>query len=72
VGLRFDVDQGFVRLLLCFIFYLFHQFLYWVMDRAMLGHNLPFEPQKTLVLALLNAVVGVSLFHFLDRLRDTS
>jgi rod shape-determining protein MreD len=72
VGLRFDVDQGFVRLLLGFFFYIFHQFLYWVMDRAMLGHNLPFEPQKTLVLAVLNAVVGVSLFHFLDRLKETS
>ena len=69
VGLRFDVDHGLVRLLLCFFFYVFHQFLYWVVDRAMLGHNLPFEPQKTLVLAALNAVVGVSLFHFLDRLK---
>jgi rod shape-determining protein MreD len=72
VGMRFDVDRGFVRLLLGFFFYIFHQFLYWVMDRAMLGHNLPFEPQKTLVLAVLNAVVGVSLFHFLDRLKETS
>ena len=70
VGLRFDVEHGFVRLLLCFLFYLFHQFLFWVMDRAMLGHNLQFEVQKTLVLALLNAVVGVSLFHLLDRLKE--
>ena len=71
VGLRFDVDHGFVRLLLCFFFYVFHQFLYWVVDRAMLGHNLPFEPQKTVVLAVLNAVVGVSLFRFLDRLKES-
>jgi rod shape-determining protein MreD len=72
VGLRFDVEHGFVRLLLCFFFYIFHQFLYWVMDRAMLGHDVPFEPQKTLVLAVLNAVVGVSLFHFLDRLKESA
>lgn len=71
VGMRFDVEHPFVRLLLCFFFYTFHQLLYWVVDRAMLGHNLAFEPQKTLVLALLNAVVGVSLFHFLDRLRES-
>jgi hypothetical protein len=28
------------------------------------------EPQLTALLALLNAVVGVALFHFLDKLRD--
>jgi rod shape-determining protein MreD len=69
VGLRFDVDHGMVRVLLCFLFYLFHQFMYWVVDRAMLGHNLSFDPQRTLVLAALNALVGVSLFHFLDKLK---
>ncbi len=72
VGLRFDVEHGFVRLLLGFLFYIFHHFLFWVMDRAMLGHNLPFEPQKTMVLAVLNAFVGVSLFHFLDRLKENA
>jgi rod shape-determining protein MreD len=69
VGLRFDVDHGMVRVLLCFMFYIFHQFMYWVVDRAMLGHNMPFDPQRTVVLGALNAVVGVSLFHFLDKLK---
>jgi hypothetical protein len=31
-----------------------------------------FEFQRTLVLGLLNAVVGVSLFHFLDKLRKAA
>jgi rod shape-determining protein MreD len=70
VGVRFDVDQGFIRLLLAFFFYVFHQFFYWVLARALLGQQMSFEPQRTLVLALLNAVVGVSLFHLLDRLRE--
>lgn len=70
VGLRLDIENGFVRLLLCFFFYLFHQVIYWVIERAMLNHTLAFEPQKTLVLGALNAVVGVSVFHFLDRLRE--
>lgn len=70
VGLRIDVEHGFIRLLLVFFFFIFHQFFYWVMVRALLGQPLPFEWQRTLVLALLNAVVGVSLFHFLDKLRE--
>jgi rod shape-determining protein MreD len=72
VGLRLDVEHVFIRLLLAFFFFVFHQFFYWVMVRALLGQPLPFEVQRTLVLGLLNAVVGVSLFHFLDKLRETA
>ena len=70
VGMRLDVDHPVIRLLLCFFFYIVHQFFYWVILRAMFGKPLPFDVQNTLVLALLNAVVGVSLFHFLDKLRE--
>jgi rod shape-determining protein MreD len=72
VGMRIDVDQGVIRLLLSFFFYLFHQLMYWVLVRALLGQQQAFEIQKTLLLALLNAVVGVSVFHFLDKLRETA
>jgi rod shape-determining protein MreD len=73
VGMRLDVDHGLLRLVLCFFFYLFHQFFYWVMARALLGQQqLVFEWPETLALGLLNAVVGVALFHFLDRLRETA
>ena len=72
VGVRLDVDHFFLRLILTFFFYVFHQSFYWVMQRALLGQQPAFELQKWLVLALLNAVVGVSLFHFLDKLRTTA
>jgi rod shape-determining protein MreD len=73
VGVRLDVDHGLLRLVLCFFFHLFHQFFYWVMARALLGQQqLVFEWPETLALGLLNAVVGVALFHFLDRLRETA
>jgi len=73
VGLRLDVDHGLLRLVLCFFFYLFHRFFYWVMARALLGQQqLVFAWPETLALGLLNAVVGVALFHFLDRLRETA
>jgi len=70
VGVRLDVEHGFIRLLLGFFFYLFHQFLYWVMSRALLGHQLTFDLAGTAVVGLLNAVVGVALFHLLDKLKE--
>jgi rod shape-determining protein MreD len=72
VSLRFDVDNGFVRILLAFFFFVFHQFFYWVMARALLGRQDLFDLRQTLIIGLLNAVVGVTLFHFLDKLRQTA
>jgi rod shape-determining protein MreD len=70
VGVRLDVEHLFLRLLLTFFFYVFHQSFYWVMQRALLAQQPPFEFQRWLVLGLLNAVVGASVFHFLDKLRE--
>jgi len=72
IGMRIDVDHGFIRLLISFVFYLLHHFLYWVLARALLAQQIAFEVKSTLVLALLNAVVGVALYVFLDKLRETS
>jgi rod shape-determining protein MreD len=70
VGMRFDVDHVVIRYLLGFLFYCFHQFLYWVMARALLGQMVPFDVQQMFFLGLLNAAVGISLFHFLDKLKE--
>jgi rod shape-determining protein MreD len=72
VGLRIDVDHTFIRLLLTFFFYVFHEIFYWVLARALLGQQMSLELQRILVLGLLNAVIGISLYHFLDRLRETT
>ena len=69
VGLRFDVDHTFVRFALCFFFFLFHQFFYWVLARALLGQELALEVSRMMLTGALNAAVGVSLFYFLDKLR---
>ena len=71
MGDRFDVDNTVIRFLLAFFFFVFHQFFYWVMARALLGQQLMFELQRTAIIGLLNAVVGISLFHFLDKLRES-
>ncbi len=70
VGLRLDVDHPFIRLILGFFFFVFHQFIFWVLSRGLLAQQVPFETQRTLVLGLLNAIVAVSLFHFLDKLKE--
>jgi rod shape-determining protein MreD len=70
VGLRLDVDHPMIRLILGLFFFVFHQFIFWVLSRVLLGQQMNFETQRTLVLGLLNAIVAVSLFHFLDKLKQ--
>jgi rod shape-determining protein MreD len=70
IGVRLDVDNTALRLVLTFFFYCFHQFFYWVLARALLAQQLAFEPRKTVLVGLLNALVGVSLYYFLDKLRE--
>jgi rod shape-determining protein MreD len=70
VGMWIDVEHPLIRLMLTFFFYFFHQFMYWVLARTLLSKQVVFDPQRTLILGLLNAVVGLTLFHFLDKLRE--
>ncbi|HVP48940.1 MAG TPA: rod shape-determining protein MreD [Bryobacteraceae bacterium] len=70
VGLRLDVDHPLIRLILGFFFFVFHHFIFWALSRGLLGQQMNFETQRTLVLGLLNAIVAVSLFHFLDKLKE--
>jgi rod shape-determining protein MreD len=72
VSQRFDVDNSMVRLVLGFFFFFFHQFFYWVLSRALLGEALDFDPQQTLVMAVLNAAVAVPLYHILDKFKGTA
>lgn len=72
VGLRLDVDHPLIRLILGFFFFVLHQFIFWALSRGLLAQQVPFETQRTLVLGVLNAIVAVSLFHFLDKLKERS
>ena len=71
VSMRFDVQNPVVTFILSFFFYFFHQFFYWVLGRALLGEALDLDLQTTLLVAVLNALVAVPLFHILDRLKVT-
>ena len=69
VSLRFNVENSFIRMVLCFFFFFFHAFFYWIMRRALLGQVVPFDPQETFVHGALNAVIAIPLFVILDRMR---
>jgi rod shape-determining protein MreD len=66
---RFAVENSAVRGGLGFFFYFFHEFLYWVLARALLGQPLTFAPQQVIVLAMLNAAVAAPMYRMLDRLK---
>jgi len=70
IGMRFDVEHFVIRFLLGLFFFLFHQFLYWALARALLGQQVPIDVRQTFFMGLLNAAVAVSLFHILDKLKE--
>ncbi len=70
IGLKIDAEQPFIRLLVTFLFFVFHQFLYWVLQRALLAQIVLFDLRQVLIFASINSVLAVLLFHFLDKLRD--
>ena len=71
MSLRVDVGNPLLRLVLGFVFFFFHQLLYWVLANALLGETLGFELPQALVVAILNAIVAVFLYQLLDRLKVT-
>ena len=70
IGMRIDVSAPFVRLLSCFAFYFFHTFLFWLIAHALLSQQVAFDWRNRLILAGLNAIVGITLFRFLDKLKE--
>ncbi|HLJ46029.1 MAG TPA: rod shape-determining protein MreD [Bryobacteraceae bacterium] len=71
VSLRFDVENPFITFVLSLFFFFFHQFLYWVLTRALLGQSVGFDAQQTAIFGLLNAAVALPLFRVLDKLKVT-
>lgn len=72
VGMRFDVENPVITFILGFFFYVFHQFFYWVLSRALLGDVLNFDTVQALIYGVLNAAVALPLFHLLDKLKVTA
>ncbi len=70
LALRIDVEHPLIRVLVTFCFYLLDQGLLWVLERSLLQLHPVFDYRQAFLLAFLNAVVGVALYHFLDRTKS--
>jgi rod shape-determining protein MreD len=71
VSQRFDVENFALRFFLSLFFFVFHQFFYWVIARALLNQNVDFDLAQAGLFGVLNAVVSLPLFLVLDKLKDT-
>ena len=70
LGGRIDVDHPIASFLLTAVFYLFHHAVFVLMDRVLLAqHNEAYITVPFTIAALVNGLVAVVLFSFLDRLR---
>jgi rod shape-determining protein MreD len=70
VSQRFDVENNVLRFLLSFFLFLFHQILFWVLSRSLLGAALDLQIPQTVIYSFLNAAVAIPFFQILDRLRS--
>jgi len=71
MGTRLDAGHAFVRIFLCFLFFLFHQVVHWLLRWGLLGQQMPPDVAQTFALAFLNAGVAVPVYYVLDRLKGT-
>lgn len=70
-SLRFDADNPGSRFVLAFFFFAFHQVMYWILGRALLGTPAELGAAQTMALAVMNGAVAVPFFHLLDKLKET-
>lgn len=69
---RIDTDRPAPRLLQVFLFFHLHQVIYASFQRLLLDRAADFLSLRVLEAALVNALVGVLVFHLLDRFRKTT
>ena len=72
IGARLDVEHPLSRFALTFGFFYFHQAVFAVTKRVLLGQPEPFWSTALLTASLVNSALAVFLFPLLDRLRKPS
>ena len=70
LGVKLDVENAGARLLVTFGFYLLHSAVYFMVARWMVNMNQSWIWWHGLLAGLANAVLGVILFFFLDKLKQ--
>ena len=64
------VDPLATRVILVLGFYVAHQLVFWAMQRVLLDQVVVFVWQRTLLLAVINALLALVIYRFLDRFRE--
>lgn len=70
LGVKLDVENAGTRLLVTTGFYVIHEFVYFVIERGLVGENLLWSWSHELISAVANALLGVVLFAVMDRLKQ--
>jgi rod shape-determining protein MreD len=71
-AIRFDLTRTLVRLPVLVYLSLFHRFVSWVMDRAILAHHTSLGLLDSLIFGVVYAGMAFALFSFLDWWRGAS
>ncbi len=69
LGVKLDVENAASRFLVTYGFYLLHQFLYFSVQRGLVGQALGWAWGHELFAGLVNALAAVALFAVLDRFK---
>jgi rod shape-determining protein MreD len=69
IGVKLDVENLGARMLVTLIFYVVHEFVYFLVARGLVGLTLQWSWPHELGSAVANAIVAAILFTLLDRLK---
>jgi len=69
IGVKLDVENLGARVLVTLIFYVVHEFVYFLVARGLVGLTLEWSWPHELGSAVANAIVAAILFTLLDRLK---
>lgn len=74
LGARVNTEHPGIRMLVVFVFYYIHLGMFLVLQRVLLDKPmaLPYTPVRSLAVALVNAILAVLLFQFLDRFKKAA
>jgi rod shape-determining protein MreD len=71
IGARLDTEHPLARFALTAAFFAVHQGIVVLVQKLLLAQPQPWFTTRLLIACIVNAVLGVFLYHFLDRLRKS-